>query len=201
MVQEEIVRHEEQRNNGLVVRPALAERVGQAGEPPSLPLARGGTVRENEGMEGKPSHRLRLSVRSLLSIVTLGCVIATWVTILARDRANEASPLALDGYCPVTMVHSYEWQLGSPKLDAVYEGRMYLFAGQRERQLFLSQPQRYAPVEAGCDVVRLVDEKRSSIGFREHGMTYNDRVYLFDSEESLETFRANPAKYAPASGP
>lgn len=158
-------------------------------------------MRENEAMENNPSRRRRVSIRSLLTILTFACVVATWIAILARERADKGSPLALEGYCPVTVVHSYEWQLGNPKLDAVHEGRLYLFAGQRERQLFLSQPQRYAPVEAGRDVVRLVDENRNSVGHRQHGMTYDGRMYLFDSEESLKTFHANPSKYAPSSGP
>jgi YHS domain-containing protein len=43
--------------------------------------------------------------------------------------------------------------------------------------------------------VRLTDEKRESPGYRSYGLTYNARIYLFDSEESLHKFAANPAAY------
>ena len=76
------------------------------------------------------------------------------------------------------------------------KGRTYRLAGPRQRELFQQQPERYAPVEAGCDVVLAKDADRRIAGRREHGVCYRDRVYLFSDEKSLQSFWINPERYA-----
>ncbi len=71
----------------------------------------------------------------------------------------------------------------------------YLFAGPEEQQAFLSDPHRYAPVLSGRDVVGLVDQGRELPGTRSYGARWNDRIYLFNSQENYERFRLNPTLY------
>lgn len=116
--------------------------------------------------------------------------------VVVRDRwSASASSLALDGYCPVTLIEARQWQRGDSRWETTLEGQTYFFASGSKRQLFLAAPEKYAPVCNGNDAVRLVDEKRTSAGLRRHGLTYDAHIYLFDSEESLSRFAANPAKY------
>ncbi|HIQ21198.1 MAG TPA: DUF255 domain-containing protein [Planctomycetes bacterium] len=108
-------------------------------------------------------------------------------------------PLALDGYCPVTLNSQEKWVLGDPKWGAIHEGRTYLFVGPEAQKLFLAAPEQYAPVLACHDVVLAVDEQRRVLGQREFGVWYPDprtgRVFLFSSEQTMLKFHANPKHY------
>ena len=103
--------------------------------------------------------------------------------------------LGLDGYCPVTLAKDSRWVKGYPKITSSFQGVTYQFAGPRELQEFLEEPQRYAPACGGNDIVRLVDEQLQSPGNRKFGLSYERKMFFFDSEKTLATFQANPAKY------
>lgn len=136
---------------------------------------------------------ITFSIRDLLWLM----VVVGLVAVIARDRWLAGNtPLALDGFCPVTLVHSQRWQFGDPRCQTVHEGHRYLFASTAEKDLFLSEPRPYVPVCGGNDVVKLVNENLSSPGERQHGLSYNRRIYLFDSEDTLQKFERNPRKYA-----
>ena len=134
---------------------------------------------------------LQFRLRSLLLFVLVAAIACAWYT-----RWRTPPSLGLDGCCPVTLVHNRSWQTGNPRYNAVYEGRLYLFVGPNEKTVFESCPDRYAPISAGADVVRLSDEGCPVNGAREHGVTYNGRIYLFESESTLKTFYAAPDRYA-----
>lgn len=107
-------------------------------------------------------------------------------------------PLALDGYCPVQLTEKERWVRGSPKWGVRHEGRTYLFAGPEEQSRFYSQPDRFAPVLGGEDVVLLLEQGEHVPGRREHGGWFQGRVYLFVSEVSFQKFFADPHRYASA---
>jgi len=104
-------------------------------------------------------------------------------------------PLALEGYCPVSLTDKQRWVLGNPRWGVRHEGRTYLFAGPEEQQKFLANPDRYAPVLSGLDVVQLVEATQMSDGRREFGAWFGGRVYLFSSEESYQKFSSDPYRY------
>ncbi|MGB9689672.1 MAG: hypothetical protein ACPLY8_12350, partial [Thermogutta sp.] len=104
-------------------------------------------------------------------------------------------PLALDGYCPVSLTDKHRWVLGNRRWGARHEGRTYLFAGPEEQQKFLANPDRYAPVLSGYDVVKLVEGTQLIEGRREHGAWFGGRVYLFSDEDSFQKFSADPYRY------
>lgn len=110
-------------------------------------------------------------------------------------------PLGLDGYCPVQLcddmkAHRYRWTLGDRRWGAIHRGRTYLFAGPEQQRRFLADPDGYAPVLSGNDVVVAVEQGRSVPGHRRHGVFFADQVYLFASESSLEKFTKDPDRYA-----
>jgi len=104
-------------------------------------------------------------------------------------------PLGLDGYCPVALSESERWVPGDPRWGLIHRGRTYLFAGPAERDRFNAEPDRYAPVLAGCDVVLAVEQGAMVPGRREHGAWFNQRVYLFSSEATFRKFDAAPERY------
>jgi|GEM_PF-6019692 YHS domain. len=134
----------------------------------------------------------RFTIRDVLWLT----VVIALSTVIVHDRwAASVAPLVLDGYCPVTLVRDRQWRRGDPQCQTLYQGRKYLFASKTEQELFQAAPTRFVPVYGGNDPVRHTDEKRESPGYRSYGLTFNARIYLFDSEESLHKFAANPAPY------
>lgn len=112
-----------------------------------------------------------------------------------KPQANGPPPIALDGYCAVTLVDKRRWLTGDKRWGAIHRGRTYLFANQEAQKAFLAAPDRYTPVFAGNDPVMRVDYHREVPGKREHGAFYNNRVYLFTSEDTYRRFDRDPARY------
>jgi YHS domain-containing protein len=125
-------------------------------------------------------HQYRPSLRPISSLVLDGL----------------KSSLALDGYCPVTLVEKQQWVVGDHRWGATHRGSTYLFAGSEEQQRFLSDPDRYAPVICGNDIVQAMEKGQAIQGNREHGVFYNGHMFLFADEADLEKFSKNPAYYA-----
>jgi YHS domain-containing protein len=102
----------------------------------------------------------------------------------------------LDGFCPVSLCERQQWVPGDRRWGLSHRGRTYLFAGPEEMKRFNADPDRYAPVISGNDVVMAAEQGQFVRGLREHGVFFGRRVYLFSSEESLEKFAKNPKNYA-----
>lgn len=116
-------------------------------------------------------------------------------------RPSSNPPLGLDGYCPVQLSDDMyrnlpKWTLGDRRWGAIHRGRTYLFAGPEQQRRFLANPDRYAPMLSGNDVVMAVELGETVPGRREHGVLFSSNVYLFSSEASLEKFSKNPHHYA-----
>ncbi|MBN1394683.1 MAG: DUF255 domain-containing protein [Pirellulales bacterium] len=105
-------------------------------------------------------------------------------------------PLCLDGYCPVSLCEKQQWIPGDLRWGAIHRGRTYLFSGPEEQRRFFGDPDRFAPVGSGNDIVLAAEQGRAVSGRREHGVFYGNRVYLFSSEESLARFAEKPEVYS-----
>jgi thiol-disulfide isomerase/thioredoxin len=96
--------------------------------------------------------------------------------------------LALEGYCPVTLADEKRWQMGSPELAVRHRNRVYHLSSTSAKEKFLATPDRFAPICSGMDIVVYLEEGRLIEGKRELGCRYQDRVYLFSSQESKQKF-------------
>ena len=105
-------------------------------------------------------------------------------------------PLGLDGYSPVALCEKQQWVPGDSRWGAIHRGRTYLFASPDEQRRFFTDPDRYAPVGSGNDVVLAAEQGKAVPGKREHGVFYGQRIFLFSSEESLARFYQKPDVYA-----
>ncbi len=117
-------------------------------------------------------------------------------TVRGERPASGNPPLALDGYCAVSLTEKERWVKGNPRFGVIHENRTYLFAGPDEARRFYEEPERYAPAAAGNDVVLLADRGQTAPGRREHGAWFEGRVYLFSSEDSYTKFSQDPSRYA-----
>lgn len=109
---------------------------------------------------------------------------------------QQQLPLGLDGNCPVDLCEQHKWTPGKREFGRVYRGRTYLFGSEDALKKFEQNPDRYAPVAAGFDPVVSLDQGQTMLGKREHGVFYEDRVYLFANEQSLDRFKQNPQRYS-----
>jgi thiol-disulfide isomerase/thioredoxin len=118
--------------------------------------------------------------------------------------AAQAPPVAIDGYCPVTLLErtaknpkdSTAWRKGDPQFGAIHLGRTYLFASAAEQQKFLANPDAYSPVLSGYDPVQFAAKGALIEGQRKFGITFNNRLFLFADEASRTQFESNPNGFA-----
>jgi len=121
--------------------------------------------------------------------------------------AAQAPPIALDGFCPVTLLETVSrdpkdrsaWKKGDRNFGAIHLGRTYLFASAENQQKFLANPDAYAPALAGCDPVRYAERGEYIEGKRAYGLVTSDlHIYLFADEASLNRYKQSPGTYSAA---
>lgn len=111
--------------------------------------------------------------------------------------ARQAPRVALDGFCPVTILEAKRWQRGNVRFGAVHRNRTYLFANDEAQKKFLSDPDRYAPFLYGCDPVIFAETNQLIDGNHNIGIiTTRDKMIFFTSEESLQRFKRAPRAYS-----
>lgn len=105
---------------------------------------------------------------------------------------------ALGGKCTVCLVEMGRTMEGSVQFSTIHEGRLFLFPGDEQKQVFLKNPAKYASVDLAaqgqCTVCR-VEMRKEVQGKPEFAVIYKDMRYWFPSEEQLKMFVLNPAKY------
>jgi len=112
---------------------------------------------------------------------------------LRNPRGDE--PLCLDGYCPVELCENNAWIIGDTQYGIRHRGRTYLFAGPEQARQFWGDPDRYAPVNSGYDVVLFLEEGEMVLGERRYGLFFNEQVYLFSNAATREQFEKDPRRY------
>jgi hypothetical protein len=116
-----------------------------------------------------------------------------------RDTdSGEEPPVALAGFCPVSLVDGRRLIAGQPTLNLSYQGQIYRFVDDRMRSAFRQQPGRFLPVDGGrCPVAR-VDRSEALPGEALCSVLYRDRLFLCADKEAQARFMKNPERYARA---
>jgi len=104
-------------------------------------------------------------------------------------------PVAMEGYCPVTLAVERKWKKGQPQFGAVHRRRTFLFTSAAEQQKFLAEPDRYSPVMVGYDPVKFMQTGELVDGRATFSLTYRKQVYLFTDDASLKSFWQNPSQF------
>lgn len=114
----------------------------------------------------------------------------------SSQRVQPQAPVALEGYCPVSLRAMNKWVKGYPSIQTVFDGHAYHFANQQGKNMFLADPAKYLPVLGGDCVVSLVKMGKRVPGNIRHSALYEGRLFLFAGEEGKRLFQASPQTYA-----
>lgn len=109
-------------------------------------------------------------------------------------------PVAMGGFCPVSMIVRAELTQGSDANCLVYRGKRFLFRTTAERTLFLENPKRYLPAEDGYCVVTWAEEHRWTPGAVKYPAIFGEHVFLFPSNDHRQKFLEDPERYVDATG-
>jgi YHS domain-containing protein len=114
--------------------------------------------------------------------------------LLVALTASAAAP-TLGGNCPVCLVEAGKVVPGSDKITATFDRQVYAFPSTKEKELFVANPAKYAPVLGGDCVVCRVEMGVRMPGKAEFAVVHNKRAYLFPSAKQRDAFKADPKKY------
>ena len=104
-------------------------------------------------------------------------------------------PLALEGFCPVTLYTKENWIPGNPAFSTMYQGHIFRFATMEALVLFAQNPANYVPVAMGEDIVLMVDRNRRVNGSRQLAAYCQGRILLFSSQETYDAFEKRADYY------
>ena len=190
---------------------ALVDRYGITGIPATLLIGPAGEViARNEGYVDPATFRTFLEkalIRSGRSAARLSPSGLVRTSAVGTNRAPVSVPvsvsataveprLALDGFCPVSLVEGHRLISGQPAMSLAHDGLVYRFHDDRMRQTFRKQPGRFLPVNGGRCPVTQVDQGEIRPGEARWSLLYKDHLYLCASEESRARFLKNPERYA-----
>lgn len=110
---------------------------------------------------------------------------------------NKYTP-AMGGDCTVCKVEMGKIVPGTVHFAALHEGRLFLFPGDEQKQMFLKNPTKYAGVDLAADgkcTVCRVEMQQEVQGKPEFTVFHNGLRYWFPGADQQKMFVSNPAKY------
>ena len=111
-------------------------------------------------------------------------------------RRPRRKLLGMRGFCPVTLHEQRDWVRGQRDFQWEHQGITYFLADEAAFDKFYENADRYAPRLLGCDPVLYRDEARAVPGSTRFAAIWRGDLFLFTSEETRATFRADPSAYA-----
>ncbi|MDG2127671.1 MAG: thioredoxin family protein [Fuerstiella sp.] len=165
--------------------PALAAQFGASTIPRDVVVYRDGTT-----------ETLNVGFKSILAYMSLlREVSARGAKISVPQIVKNTKIIGLEGFCPVRLLKDREWVSGHENLTSTYRGVTYFFSSKETQNLFLKAPSDYAPQNLGCDPIVLLTDARAVAGKIRFGAFFDDRLYLFSSEDNRVRFKQSPLKY------
>jgi YHS domain-containing protein len=134
-----------------------------------------------------------LSRRSMLVGLPILVMAAADPAALAAEAAPATGKrLALSGYDPVSYFADGHPEKGSAEYQASYDDATYWFKSAEHRELFVADPDHYAPQFAGYCAVTLSRGAKYEAD-PEAWAIADGRLYVFGSKAGVPVFRAQTA--------
>jgi thiol-disulfide isomerase/thioredoxin/YHS domain-containing protein len=123
---------------------------------------------------------------------------------LSGSEKISSAQLGLGGFCPVTLVMAGRnksvdcWVEGKPEFAVRHRGRVYLCSSEQARQLFLKEPDSYAPALSNYDLIHFVKTGQLIDGRCEFGsfQPTTGKVFLFANQQNCDEFQQWEAYYS-----
>ena len=153
---------------------------------PSPEPEAGGVAVPSEPLQSIDGERLRIAKEQEERQLQLERILA---------RADQTG---FKGFCPVALRDHRQLVDADQNIKAEFGLQTYTFSTQEARAAFEASPTRYAPVAGGTDVVAEATEGVQKPGKLDYALWYRERLYLFQSRETMAAFHQNPRKFAAA---
>ncbi|NOY40259.1 MAG: hypothetical protein GXP26_00280 [Planctomycetes bacterium] len=114
---------------------------------------------------------------------------------LPFSHSHTKLPVAAKGYSVVALRDQQKWIEGLATRHVFFDGQIYWFANQREKDIFIAAPEKYAPVLGGDCLVSYSETGKRIPGDPRFGVVHRGRIYLFASELLRERFQNNTERY------
>lgn len=112
--------------------------------------------------------------------------------------ASRSELKGLKGFCPVVLRDRRDLVDSRSQFSSTYKSKMYYFSSAEAKSAFDRQPELYAPVEGGADIVLLMRDDVAVSGSLDFAAWFQNRLYLFNSRETLDAFVVSPRTYIDA---
>ncbi|MFO0428287.1 MAG: hypothetical protein ACK526_17100 [Planctomyces sp.] len=113
-----------------------------------------------------------------------------------RKLESRKGQAGFKGFCPVCLRNRRELVDATTEFSSRFGLREYTFSDAATKEAFDAAPAKYAPAAGGSDVVLLVNSGEEQPGSLDHCLWYHDRLYMFRSQETMNLFAKDPARYA-----
>jgi YHS domain-containing protein len=108
--------------------------------------------------------------------------------------ANE-KPIALEGFCAVSLVCDRKLVAGRSDISIMHEGRTYRFFNETMSERFRKDPERFIPVNSGMCPVNVVERGLARPGDPRYGVLYRNHLFLCASSKDRQRFLEEPARF------
>ncbi len=129
-----------------------------------------------------------------------GATVSAEIPTVGEVASVEQPELAMQGFCPVTVITEDKWVEGKPEFGVIHLGKLYLFTSEQHMTTFLADPVPYTPVLNEIDVVRFFEERTIVPGKREWGLKdpIHNRMFFFADEDAMNHFYNEYERYTDA---
>jgi YHS domain-containing protein len=134
--------------------------------------------------------RTALSRREAVGLVALAAAYP-WATAL-RSAVPQGIPLAIKGYDPVAYFTEGKPTRGVPEFEYEWDGLRYRFSRAEHRELFKSDPVRYAP-QFGNYCAMALSKSELVEADPENWLISDGKLYVFGKPVGPELFRKDLA--------
>lgn len=137
-----------------------------------------------------------LSKRLFIGAVLSAGALAVGGRLRAAELASPASGrrIALSGYDPVSYFVIGRPEKGSREFWVPFDDVVYLFSSANHRELFVSDPEHYAPQYDGYCTIKISEGKRAEAD-PEAWTIMGGKLYVFRSKRGRDRFKSDPAKF------
>lgn len=102
----------------------------------------------------------------------------------------------LKGFCPVAIRDERRLAVALDQFSCEHQAQTYRFCSAEALEKFQANPELYAPIAGGLDVVAVRQGSAVANGTLDYAVWYRHRLHLFSNTENLTAFRAAPRTFA-----